>query len=342
MNSRKSIVPTMKDVARHAGVSLATVSSALSGAAYVSPDLKQRVMDAVQALGYEPNTVASGLKKGTTTLLGLIVPDITNPFFTEFVHSVQKRARHLGYSVLLCDSERNLEQEASLVKLMRAHRAAGTILCPTGGEESYSDLMRDISSMHVVTADHSVVGDRLDSVVLDNAAAARMATEHILQFGHEKVATIAGPKSMVPGRERLRGFVEAMRAAGIEPKAKWIKQGAFREEEAFLACRDLLSKKNPPTALFVANNHMAIGAMRAIAAAGLSCPQDISLVALDDFPWAAAFRPALTVVRQPVDAMAEAAMTALMKRIGGSKAEPRHQVFTPELVVRESCAAPRS
>src|SRR5689334_12008145 len=111
----------MKDVARFANVSLATVSSALSGAAYVSPDLKQRVMEAVKALGYETNTIASGLKKGTSTLLGLIVPDITNPFFTEFVHSVQKRARQLGYSVLLCDSERDLNQEGSLLKLMRAH-----------------------------------------------------------------------------------------------------------------------------------------------------------------------------------------------------------------------------
>lgn len=335
-------MPTMKDVAAYAKVSVATVSSALSGASYVSPDLKKRVEQAVEALGYEPNTVASGLKKGTTTLIGLIVPDITNPFFTELVHAVQKRARQLGYSVLLFDSERDVAQEASLLKLLRAHRAAGTILCPTGDESAYPDLWREVGAMHVVTADHTVAADRFDTVVLDNAAAARLATEHILKFGHRHIATIAGPQSLVPGRERLRGFVEALQAAGIEARPRWVTNGAFVQDASFEACRTLLAGKTRPTALFVANNQMAIGAMRAIAAAGLTCPEDISLVALDDFPWAAAFRPALTTVRQPVDAMAGAALAALIERIGGSQVAPRQFVYSPELVVRESCTAPRA
>jgi DNA-binding LacI/PurR family transcriptional regulator len=331
---------TMKDVARLAEVSLATVSAVLSGAAYVSPDLTGRVQAAVKALGYAPNTIASSLKKGTTRLFGLVVPDITNPFFTELVHSVQKRARKLGYSVLLCDSERDVEQERSYLRMLRAHLAVGTILCASAPEEAYKELQGDVGVMPIVAVDHIVRPDDYDSVVLDNYEAARLATQHILDFGHRRIAFLTGPQHLVPGRERLRGFVEALRGANIDVIPELVRQGAFGQEEAFDAALDLLSLACPPSAIFVANNQMLVGAMRALAQKGWSCPGDVSIVGIDDFPWATAFSPALTTVRQPVDTMAEAALTMLVDRVKGETGAPRHRVFAPELIVRQSCGVP--
>jgi len=333
-------MPTMKDVARVARVSLATVSAALSGAAYVSPELKSRVHAAVDALGYAPNTIASGFKKGTMALIGLIVPDITNPFYTELVHVAQRRARQLGYSVLLCDSEEDADRERDLVRLMRAHRAAGTILCPCGADEAYADFEVRLGAMPVVTVDHAIPGGMHDRVLLDNAGAAALATQHILGFGHRRIGTVAGPEHRLPGRDRLQGFLDTLQAAGIAANPELICRGGFREADAFDAAGTLLALPKRPTALFVANNHMLIGVMRAIAAAGLSCPRDISVASIDDFPWAPAFTPALTTVRQPVEAMAEAALAMLLERVAGHAGPGRTQRFQSELVIRQSCAAP--
>ncbi|GLU31419.1 LacI family transcriptional regulator [Trinickia caryophylli] len=330
----------MKDVARLAEVSLATVSAVLSGSAYVSPDLTNRVHKAVAALGYAPNSVARSLKKGATKLIGLVVPDITNPFFTELVHSVQKRARALGYAVLLCDSERDLEQERRYLQMLRAHLAVGAIICAAGPDESYNDLSNDVGIMPIVAVDHIIRPDVYDSVVLDNVAASRVVMEHMLALGHTRVAILSGPQYLVPGRDRLAGFVEALRGAGLEPVPELVREGAFGEQDAYASAQALVSMAQRPSAIFATNNQMLIGAMRAIAEAGLSCPADISVAAIDDFPWAAAFSPALTTVRQPVDEMAGAALNMLVERIEGLQTTPRHVVFDPELVIRQSCAAP--
>jgi LacI family transcriptional regulator len=333
-------VPTMKDVALAARVSIATVSAALSGAAYVSPELRERVLEAVRALGYAPNSVASGLKRGITNLIGLIVPDISNPFYTEIVQHVQKGARRAGYSVLLCDSEQDVAREATFLRLMRAHQAAGTILCPTGGSGDYQTLAHDAGKTPVVAVDNGPADIGVDTVVLDNPAAAGLATRHILAFGHRRIATMAGPTRQLPGQERLRGFLATLQAAGAPLDPAMIRHGEFRQEDAFASCQGLLTLEPRPTAIFVANNHMLIGVMRAVAVAGLSCPRDLSIASIDDFPWAVAFTPTLTTVRQPVQAMAEAALALALERIAGRGGEPQRKIFPPELVIRNSCAAP--
>ena len=335
-----NVAATMKDVARLAEVSLATVSAVLSGSTYVSPELTSRVQKAVAALGYAPNTVARSLKKGATKLIGLVVPDITNPFFTELVHEVQKRARTLGYAVLLCDSERDLEQERWYLRMLRAHLAVGAILCATGPDETYKDLANDVGIMPIVAVDHIIRASDYDSVVLDNVAASRIVMQHILSLGHTRVAILAGQQHLVPGRDRLAGFVDGLRAAGLDVIPELVRQGAFGEPEAFKAAQALMKLPEPPSAIFATNNQMLIGAMRALAESGIRCPDDISVVGIDDFAWAAAFSPALTTVRQPVDEMAAAALDMLVERVNGLDVAPRHIVFAPELVVRRSCVAP--
>jgi LacI family transcriptional regulator len=331
---------TMKDVARLAEVSVATVSAVMSGSTYVSPDLTARVRSAVKTLGYAPNTIASSLKRGATKLLGLVVPDITNPFFTEFVHCFQKRAHALGYSVLLFASDRDFEQERAYLRMLRAHLAVGTILCASAPEGSYDELRSEFGIMPIVTVDHMVLPNAWDSVVLDNIGAARLAVQHILQFGHTRVAIIAGPQYLLPGRDRLRGFAEALAAANLPVVPDYVRQGAFDEPDAYQAALELMALPEPPSAIFVANNQMLIGTMRALAEKHVACPADVSVTAIDDFPWANAFSPALTTVRQPVDAMAEAALSMLIERINGDDRSPRHIVFSPELVVRQSCGSP--
>ena len=281
-------MPTMHDVARLARVSIATVSATLSGKAYVSPELKSRVQAAIEELGYAPNGVARGLRQGSSNLLGLIIPDITNPFYTEFVHVVQGLADAAGYSMLLCVTDNDPARERDALTLMRTHRVAGTVLCPT-----HTTAHESLRSDHgpLVLVDNAPVGLGLDAVVLENEAAAHMATAHIISFGHQRIGTVAGPQQMLAGAQRLAGYERALREHGIAVDPAFVRFGQFLADDAYAVCRELYRLPAPPTALFVANNHMLIGVMQALSDLGLSCPDDVSIVSIDDFSWARAFTP---------------------------------------------------
>jgi len=332
---------TMKDVARAAGVSIYTVSATLSGAAYVSPELQARVNKAIEKLDYQRNSMASGLKRGTSSLIGLIVSDVTNPFFTELVECIQNKARQAGYSVLLGISGHEVERETELLRLMGSHQAAGTILCPAGNESDYQDGRLSMRRLKIVAIDNAASGLGVDTVALDNRRAAAVAVEHLLALGHREIATVAGLAYQYVGQQRLHGYRETLESQGIEVRSDFIGHGNFRVEDAYRACKRLLDLPRPPTALFVANNLMLIGVMRALSETGVNVPRDMSVASIDDFPWASAFQPALTVVRQPIADMASTAFELLVKRLEGVEREPMHRVFTPELVVRQSSAISR-
>jgi DNA-binding LacI/PurR family transcriptional regulator len=331
---------TMKDVARLAGVSTATVSATLSGANFVSSELRERVLVAIEELGYAPNAMASGLKRGSTRLIGLIVPDITNPFFTEIVHDVQRGASALGFTVLLGVSDDNAMRESELIRLMRSHQAAGTIVIPCGSEEDCRKLCSHAAAMPIVALDNAPPGLDCDTVVIDNRKAAELATTHILSFGHTEVGIVSGPAHRYVSRERVLGFEATIEAHGLSPRPELASRGEFHVDIARQAGLDLLHGSKPPTAIFVANNQMLIGVMQAVAEAGLSVPDDVSVASIDDFPWASAFMPALTTVRQPIGKMAEAALEFLTSRFSGEAAPPRRVMLEPELVVRKSCVGP--
>ncbi len=331
---------TMKEVARLAGVSIATVSAALSGKNFVSSALKERVQAAVEELGYAPNAMASGLKRGATSLIGLIVPDITNPFFTEFVHGVQRRAVDAGYTVILGVSDDRAAREAQLIRLMRSHQAAGTIVVPCGSETDCLRLESHAADMPLVAVDNAPLGLNLDTVVLDNRKAAELATAHILSFGHRRIGIVTGPAHRYVARERVLGFEALLDRSGLAMPEENVSPGDFHVETGRDAALSLLSRTPRPTAIFVANNQMLIGVMQAVAQMGLSVPRDVSIASIDDFPWAEAFMPALTTVRQPVDRMAGAALESLLSRIRGDTRPPQRIVMEPELVVRQSCAVP--
>lgn len=330
---------TMKDVARAAGVSIYTVSATLSGSAPVSAELRARVRQAVKALGYERNSMARGLRQGTSTLIGLIVSDVTNPFFTELVDRIQTEARQHGYSVLLGISGHDVAREAELLRLMRSHQAAGTILGPAGGAADYRGDDVAAGRMKLVAIDNASPALGVDAIGLDNRKAAALAVSHLLDLGHRRIAMVGGVPQQHVARERLAGYRDTLRKRGIAFSPARVESGNFRLEDGYVACKKLMRADPPPSALFVANNLMLIGVMRALGDLGLRVPDDISVCSIDDFPWASAFQPALTVVQQPIAEMAAAAFRALLARLEGADGPPIRQLFPPHLLVRQSCAA---
>lgn len=333
---------TIRDVAQHAQVSTATVSATLNGSAYVSPDLKARVLAAVDALGYAPSGIAKSLKTGKTRLLALIVADASNPFFTQLTNAVEAAAFDRGYSLMLCNSDENFERERHHLNLIRAQRCDGLVLAPTGDPESYREAGLNSFPIPTVLIDRMLECWPADSVTIDNESAAMQATNYVLDLGHRRIGTICGPAHVLTGAGRLAGFLRALSARGIKPDPRHVRSGDFREDVAYSAAREMLALPNPPTALYVANNLMLVGVMRAVSEAGINCPADISVVSTDDFNWSTAFRPRLTTVHQPVREMGVEAVRLLVDRITRAPAEPvKRIVLQPTLIVRESCAPAR-
>lgn len=332
---------TMNDVARLAKVSVATVSATISGKKYVSPELKERVQQAIAEIGYRPNVVASQLKLGRTHLIGLVIPDISNPFYTDIVANVQTFARAENLSVTLGISDQEPKREKEMIEFMSAQHAEALIICSCGyGGETIQALENASRYMGLVLVDSIPGGVRADTVSLDNFAAGHMATDHILSFGHRDIGIVTGPPSAKSSADRLRGYTAAMQQAGVSPNAAFQVDGGFDMDKGYDAAMALLADGPRPSALFVCNNLMLIGVMRALSEIGLKVPQDISVVSIDDFPWASAFSPAITTVRQPTADMGKAAFELAKKRMGPNDDPAVDQVFEPKLITRASCAAP--
>jgi LacI family transcriptional regulator len=333
----------MTDVARLARTSVATVSAIVNGSARVSPELAARVREAIAAVGYRPDGIARSLKKGSTQTIGLLVTDITNPFFTAVVHSVEDAAQARGYSVILCNSDENFAEERTYLDLLLTRRVDGLILVPTGKAADYAGFGSGLRAP-VVFIDRVIPGVAVDTVTVDNLGASQAAVEYLLRLGHRRIGIVTGLPHLSTSAERLKGYRRALRKAGIAVDPELVRQGDFRQEGAFQAAQSLLALRSRPTAIFASNNLMAIGTMLAVRAAGLSCPEDVSLACFDDFDWAGVFHPRLTVLRQPTAEIGQRAMALLLERLGGAKngTAPHHIALKAELVVRDSCAPPRA
>jgi LacI family transcriptional regulator len=334
---------TMRDVAEQADVSVATVSAFVTGKRYVSPELKSRIEQAIEHLGYQMDGLARSLRKGSSDLIGLVIPDIGNPFFTEFVRDVEAQARAGGFATVLADSNYDVATELRMLNLMRTQRVDGIILCPAGKRGDYAfrrwpDSLKS-GATPMVVVDNPWEKTPFDHVTLDNIGAGLMLTRHIIDQGHRDIAVIAGPQGNHASDERLLGYAKAMNASGIATQPDFIRHGDFRESGGHLAARALLDLPHRPSAIFVANNNMLIGTVRALHDAGLDVPRDMSVASVDDFPWAGAFRPGLTIARQPVADFAAHAFHMLRGRWSEPDQPTRQSVTLPaELVIRESVA----
>ncbi len=288
---------TIKDVAKQAGVSVATVSYVINGTRNVAPDTAKRVRAAMEALNFHPNAVAQSLRTRTTHVIGAVVSDISNPFFATLIRGAEDCARENGYSLLICNTSEKLENELVYLQLLSRKRVDGMILAPTGKND---ELIRDLITrgLQIVFIDRKIDGVDAPAVLSENEEGAYRATRYLIEQGHRQIGIILGLPHVSTTTERLRGYERALTDNGFEIDRALIAYGHSQVAEGKEACLDLLDGADRPSAVFATNNLMTIGVMMAIHKLGLSCPQDVSVVGFDDFEWAAAFEPPLTTVAQ--------------------------------------------
>ena len=330
---------TIRDVAKAAGVSTATVSAVVNESAFVSPELRARVLAAVERLDYAPMSAARTLKKGRSQLIALVVSDLANPFFARIVWAAEAAVAAWGYSLVVFNSDEKPENERRILARIRTLSCDGILLVPVGASLRQSQRDPGGHAVPTVLFGRVVDGDRSDSVTIDNVSAGRQVTNYLLDLGHRTIATITGPQHLTTGRGRLDGLLEAMAARNLAPRPGHIRSGEFREDVAYSVARELIGQADKPTALYAANGVMALGVMRALADLGLKCPDDISIASTDTIPGIGALRPRLTRTEHPVADMTNEALRLLVDRIErGSGMSPRHIVFQPSLILGESCA----
>ena len=333
-------MPTLREVAKRAKVSAGTVSHVLNGSVPVSPELKKRVQDAIAALDYHPDQVARSLKTGRTKTVGIIIPDIANPFFPQMVRGAEGVLWRQDYSLITVNTDDELERERQALSLLRARRVDGVLLviAPNRGDFTHIRATLD-AGVPVVCLDRKPQGmDQADSVTVDNVGGARECVRHLIAMGHREIAMITGNLTLANARDRVKGYKAALREAGIPVVLDLIKEGDFREGTGFRLCHEAFaSKDHRPSALFVSNTSMTMGALEALCKLGVRCPEDIALATFDGFTSPEVFRPAITAVVQPVYDIGRVGAELLLRRLGdGAHERPVHRQLTTELKVRES------
>ncbi len=351
--------PSSKDVAERAGVSIATVSHVINGTRFVSDETRQRVLEAIEALNYRPNAIARGLVTNSTRTVGLVVSDITNPFFTAVARGVEDAMISERYNTIFCNTDEEAERETEYLHLLATQQIDGLIIAPTG---VYSEALLALaaSGVPIVQLDRRSPGLDAPMVGVNNEDGAYQAIRFLIDLGHRRIACLVGLDAVSTQVERLAGWQRALREAGLpvdealvvhaDPRfygilpdeAGTVVKPAPHQQpmpSAFEALLHLLQSANPPSAVFVASNQMTMGTLYAFRERGLRCPDDVSLISFDDHDWAPLFSPPLTVVRQPTYRLGQTAAHLLMQMIRGETVESPPPLAV-ELVVRASCRAP--
>jgi LacI family transcriptional regulator len=325
----------MRDVAQLAGVSISTVSHVVNNSRGVSDEARAQVVQAMAQLDYRPNALARSLRRQKTHSLGMIVPDNANPFFAEIARAIEDRGFAHGYSIILCNSDGNLQKQAAYVDLLVERRVAGILFVAAGvSTELVDDLQRQ--RVPLVVIDREVPGVAVDMVQTNHHQGGRLATEHLIALGHRRIGCIPAGSDLSPGAERLAGYRDALAAHGLAEDAALVVPGDFQFASGYRAMGQLLALAERPTAVFAGNDLMAVGAIRAATAAGLRVPEDLSIVGFDDISLASYTNPPLTTIHQPKREIGRLAMEMLLARMNDPDAPPRSVRLETELVVRQS------
>jgi LacI family transcriptional regulator len=332
---------TIVEVAKRAGVSIATVSNVIRGTKRVSPALQKRVRDAVRELDYYPNAIARSLKVKQTRMLGMVLPDITNPFFPGIIRGAEDAAFERDYFLVTANTDEHIGRERRIVAALRSYRVDGILLASAPGSNASHIRSTIASGVFVVCLDRPVSGVNADSVLLDNVRGARECVRHLIKQGHRSIAVIAGPLKAQNARERLQGYEEALREADIPMDNALILEGDFRYESGNRLAKRLIQEQTSATALFVCNGVMTLGVLSAFEELGVRCPEDIALATFDDLTLEHSYHSHLTAVVQPSYEMGARAATMLMDRIEGKvTGDPVMVRIVPTLVIRESTSLP--
>ncbi len=328
---------TIGEVAKLAGVSTTTVSRHLSGRQVREA---AAVQASIEALDFRASHVARSLKSGVTRTIGLVIPDVSNPFFAAAAKGVESVSRQLDLNVFLSNTDESVERERSVLQGLIG-RVDGVILVPAR-EESDNTVALRRAGVPIVLLDRRLRAvDDLDSVLVDSHGGAFMAAEHLLGLGHRRIGLISGPSETTPGRERYDGFVAALEAAGIDVDPALVQMGDFKVESGYQATLRLLGLPMPVTAIFSVNNLMTIGALRALHHVGVRVPDELSVIGFDDLELGELLSPPLSVIARPAVEQGVLAMRLLRNRIQGNWTEERqHIVLDTHLTARSSCAPP--
>lgn len=329
---------TIEDVAKQAGVSKSTVSHVINETRYVSPELTEKVQNAMEELNYHsPNAIARGLKTQKTFTIGLIVSDITNMFSPYLARGLEGIASEKGYNVIVSNTDEFLEKEQKLIDSLIEKRVDGVVMAPTGKDDDEINLLRE-QNIPFVFLDRQVSSIEADFVTSNNEEGAYKATQHLLENGHERIGAILGPKCITTSRRRFNGYKRALEKYDVNIDNDLLVRGNYKLEGAQEGAEKLLNLGHPPTALFSTNLMSNLGVLKAIKNVGLSCPDDISLVGFDDLPWIDTLSPPLTVVGQRPYEMGYKAGELLFDRLDKNRDDEYYitEKLETELVARKS------
>src|SRR5579862_7140130 len=334
-------MPNMKQIADMAGVSLGTVSHVLNDSARVREPLRRRVLEAVEALGYQPSELARGLRRDKTNMFGMVIPDVTNPFFPAVVRGAEDVAFSNGYRLVLCNTDNDHAKELAHLNELRTYLPSGLIVIPS----SFSDLT--VQAERYRRAGTAVVCmDRLpkrwngDSVTVANEQGAYIATKHLVNMGHRRLAAITGPMHLTNAKQRIDGFRRALAEVKLAIAPEYIQETTFDRAGGYTKGRLILKMLPRPTAIFAGNDMIALGVIQAIRELGLRCPDDVSVMGFDDLDFAELISPSLSSVSQSGYQLGATAARILLDRLGGDHGPPKHLVLETQLKIRESVAPP--
>jgi LacI family transcriptional regulator len=326
---------TIRDVAKKAGVSVATVSHVINGTRKVAPETEARVRRAMEELGYQPNAIAQSLRKRTTYAIGILVSDITNPFFATLVRGAEDAALEAGYSVIVCNSDEDPQKEDMYIRALWRRRIDGMLIAPTrdGTSSALQELVQ--RKLPFVFVDRKAKGIEADAVLSDNIGGAYLATKHLIERGHKRIGIVLGIPGATTTEERLLGYRQALEEAGIPFSEDLVVWGGYRMEGGRKACAQLLSLSDPPTAIFSTNNLMTVGVLQELSHRGIKIPEEVAVVGFDDLEWAEIVHPPLTVVAQRPYEIGYQAFKILLERL--NRLEGKQEVrVSVELKIRGS------
>jgi DNA-binding LacI/PurR family transcriptional regulator len=326
---------TIYDIAKQAGVSIATVSKVINETGRISAETRVRVIQIMKDLNYQPSVMASALTGKQTFTLGLLLPDLANPFFAEISRSIEDRAHELGFSVIICSTDNNLEREERNISLLRQKSVDGIIIA-TGIQNNA--LLKELKMQNypITLIARDMPAFAVDTVLVDDFIGGHMATSHLIENGHRQIAVISEDTKVLSSRERIRGYLQALEEAGIASNENLIKISDFNVTSAKQVAGDLLDSGLSPTAIFACNDLLATGVIQAARERKLSVPGDLSLVGFDNTLLATIVDPPLTTIAQPIQEMGQKAVDLIIRNIKDNASSKQRVIMLPELVIRDS------
>lgn len=327
---------TLREVAVLAGVSTATVSNVLNDTKYVSDEIKKKVKLASEELNYEINTVAKSLRVKESRTIGLLISDIANPFFSSVVRGIEEELAKSNYSLLLCNTDSNIEKEDNYLKVLIGKRIDGLIVSSAGNSGEYFKSLKN-TGVPIVFLNRCPDFMTFDVIMTNNIKGAYSATEHLIRHEYRKIAIITGTLSISTGKDRLIGYKRALEDYGISECNLLIKEGNFGIDSGYKMMKELMLQDEKPDAVFISNNSMTLGAYKYLKEEAYSIPDDIALLGYDDSDWAELFEPPITTVRQPSYEIGTQAAKLIVGRIVNKHIKKEIMYMDTQLIIRKSC-----